>query len=141
MTQIYFYSGSANKLQTVCRLCAKAVQQEMKVMIFAPDQAILEQVDRLLWTFSATSFIPHCSSDVEQQVMSMTPIVLGDRIQSDDCFDILLNLHDQPPPSIDQFERIIEVASVAQEDKLAARERYRFYKNGGYAIQHYELDE
>lgn len=113
----------------------------MKVMIYAPDKALLEQVDELLWTFSATSFIPHCSCDAEQQLMNMTPVVLGDRIQPDDYFDVLLNLHDQTPPSIDQFERIIEVASVTHEDKLAARERYRFYKNGGYAIQHYELDE
>ncbi len=141
MTQIYFYSGCADKLKTVCRLCVKAVQQEMKVMIYVPDKALIEEVDELLWAFSATSFIPHCCRNDDKQMMDMTPVILSDRIQPDDCFDILLNLHHQLPPSVNQFDRLIEVASVIPEDKLAARERYRLYKNSGYEIQHYDLDE
>ncbi|PXW87248.1 DNA polymerase III chi subunit [Nitrosomonas sp. Nm84] len=141
MTQIFFYSGSNDKLKTACRLCAKAVQQKMSVIIYIPDTALIEQLDELLWTFSATSFIPHCVKQSDKQMTDMTPVILSDQIHPDDHFDVLLNLHHQPPPLRDQFDRLIEIAGVAHEDKLAARERYRFYKDAGYEIQHYNLDD
>ncbi len=141
MTQIYFYSGSNDKLKTACRLCAKAVQQEMRVMVYTPDVALIEQLDALLWTFSPTSFVPHCGIHDDEQLIHVTPVILSDRVQTDDHFDVLLNLHHQHPPSFDQFKRLIEIAGVSHEDKLVARERYRFYKDAGYEIQHYHLDD
>lgn len=113
----------------------------MSVMIYTPDTALIEQLDELLWTFSATSFVPHCAKQDDKQMIGMTPVILSDRIDSGDHFDVLLNLHHQLPPLFDQFDRLIEIAGVAHEDKLAARERYRFYKDAGYEIQHYNLDD
>lgn len=141
MTQIYFYSGSNDKLKTTCRLCAKAVQQGMRVMVYTPDAALIEQLDELLWTFSSTSFIPHCRNHDDDALVNVTPVILSDQIQPDVHFDVLLNLHHQHPPLFNQFKRLIEIAGVSHEDKLAARERYRFYKNEGYEIQHYNLDD
>ena len=140
MTQIYFYSGSNDKLQTACRLCSKAVKQNMKVMVYTPDAAVLEQFNELLWTFSPASFIPHCDIQDDPQLINVTPVILSDQIPPDIHYDVLLNLHQQHPPLLNQFKRIIEIAGVSQKDKLASRERYRFYKDTGYAIQHFNLD-
>src|SRR4030065_238554 len=120
---MYFYSGANDKLKTTCRLCAKAVQQGMKVMIYTPDVALLEQLDELLWTFSPTSFIPHCRIHEDDQLINVAPVILSEQIQPDMHFDVLLNLHNQYPPLFNQFKRLIEIAGVSQEDKLAARER------------------
>lgn len=140
MTQIYFYSGSVNKLQTACRLCAKALQQNMKILIYTPDATLLKQLDELLWTFSPTSFIPHCHIHEDSALVSATPAILSDRIPPDMPFDVLLNLHREQPPSFDQFNRLIEIADNSPEDKQVARERYRFYKDAGYPLQHFQLD-
>lgn len=140
MTQIYFYSGSVNKLQTACRLCAKALQQNMKILIYTPDATLLKQLDELLWTFSPTSFIPHCHIREDSALVSATPAILSDRIPPDMQFDVLLNLHREQPPSFDQFNRLIEIADNSPEDKQIARERYRFYKDAGYSLQHFQLD-
>ncbi len=140
MTQIYFYSGSNDKLQTACRLCSKAVKQNMKVMVYTPDAAVLEQFNELLWTFSPASFIPHCDIQDDPQLINVTPVILSDQIPPDIHYDVLLNLHQQHPPLLNQFKRIIEIAGVSHKDKLASRERYRFYKDTGYAIQHFNLD-
>ena len=141
MTQIYFYSGSNDKLKTACRLCAKAVQQNMTVMVYTPDETLIRRLDELLWTFSSTSFVPHCCIHDDEQLIAVTPVILSDQIQADDHFDVLLNLHHQHPPSFNQFKRIIEIAGVSDENKLAARERYRFYKDAGYEIQHFNLED
>jgi DNA polymerase-3 subunit chi len=140
MTQIYFYSGSNDKLQTACRLCAKAVKQNMKIMVYSPDATVLERLNELLWTFSPTSFIPHCTIQDDPQLLNVTLVILSDQIPPDSHYDVLLNLHQQRPPLFNQFNRIIEIAGVSHEDKLAARERYRFYKDAGYEIQHFNLD-
>lgn len=140
MTQIYFYSGSNDKLQTACRLCSRAVKQNMKVMVYTPDATILEQFNELLWTFSPASFLPHCGIQDDPQLINVTPVILSDQIPPDIHYDVLLNLHQQHPPLLYQFNRIIEIAGISQEDKLAARERYRFYKDTGYEIQHFNLD-
>lgn len=141
MTQIYFYSGSNNKLQTACRLCAKAVKQNMKVMVYTPEATVLERFDELLWTFSPTSFIPHCVIQDDPQLIDITPVILSDQIPPDGHYDVLLNLHQHHPQLFDKFQRIIEIAGISHEDKLVARERYRFYKDAGYKIQHFNLDD
>ncbi len=139
MTEVFFYSGSDDKLETACRLCAKALQQDMKVMIYSPDETLIDQLDGLLWTFSAVSFIPHCRLSDDDKVMAMTPVVLSNQIPSNDHFDVLLNLAHQTPPQFDKFGRIIEIADNSEADKLTARERYRFYKDAGFEIQHFKL--
>lgn len=139
MTQIYFYSGVADKLRTACRLSSKAVQQGLKIMIYAPDMALLENLDKLLWTFSPVSFMPHCRAD--DKLVSMTPIVLCQEIERTAHYDVLINLDDQCPPFIDHFERLIEIAGTISEDKQAARQRYRFYQEKGYEIHHHKLED
>ncbi|MBS0586806.1 MAG: DNA polymerase III subunit chi [Proteobacteria bacterium] len=141
MTQIYFYSGSNDKLLTACRLCAKAVQQNLKVLIYAPDAAVLEQLDQLLWTFSPVSFIPHCDIREDNELVSATPVILSNRIPTDKQFDVLLNLHLQQPPDFDQFSRLIEIADTSVKGKQAARTRYRFYKDAHYPIHHFNLND
>lgn len=140
MTQISFYSGAADKLIAACRLCAKAVQQGVRVLVYIPDAALIERFDQLLWTFSATSFVPHCRSDDDADLVQQTPVVLSRQVQIGAAFDVLLNLHHEQPPAFDEFARLIEIAGTANEDKSAARERYRQYKNGGFEIRHYQLD-
>lgn len=138
MTQIYFYSGAADKLQTACRLSAKAVQQGLKVMIYSLDDALLDRLDKLLWTFSPTSFVPH--SRVHGKLADVTPIIMGREITQTTHQQVLLNLDDACPPAFDQYERLIEIAGVTVEDKQAARERYRFYQTQGYEINHHKLE-
>ena len=141
MAQIFFYSGAGDKLITACRLCAKAVQQQMRVLVYALDESLIEQFDELLWTFSSISFIPHCNLRDEPDLVNVTPVILGNRIPADAHFDVLLNLDRQHPPVIGEFKRIIEIADNAPHEKAEARIRYRFYKEAGYEIQHFQLSE
>lgn len=138
MTEIYFYSGAADKLQVVCRLCAKALSQGARVMIYALDTGLFERLDKLLWTFQPTSFLPHCFIDDDEKLVKSTPIILSDRVVQDG-YDVLINLHEQSPPALEQFKRVVEIATLSPEDKLSARKRYRFYQETGYELHHHNL--
>jgi len=141
MAEIYFYSGAKDKLNVVCRLCAKAISQGARIMIFASDQNVLDKMDTLLWTYQQTSFLPHCLINDDEKLVELTPIVLGDRINSEQGYDILINLDIQSLQAIDQFKRVIEIAGVSQQDIQAARDRYRYYKQAGYTLHHHDLSK
>ncbi len=138
MTQIYFYSGAIDKLHTACRLSAKAVQQDLKVMIYSLDDALLDRMDKLLWTFSSTSFVPH--SRMNSDLADVTPIILGREITQAMHCQVLLNLDDECPSAFDHFDRLIEIADVTVDDKKAARARYRHYQAQGLEVNHYKLE-
>jgi len=141
MTEIFFYSGATDKYIVACRLCAKALSQNARVMVYATDMVVLEKIDKLLWTYQQTSFLPHCSINDDEKLVKSTPIILSSRMLPEQNFNILINLDNQYPQSIEQFERVIEIASVSQDDKLAARNRYRSYKQAGYLLHHHDLTE
>jgi DNA polymerase-3 subunit chi len=138
MTQIVFYSGAADKLQTACRLSAKAVQQDLKVMVYSLDVALLDRMDKLLWTFSPTSFVPH--SRMNGELADVTPIILGNEIMQATHCHVLLNLDEECPLAFEQFERLIEIAGVTVEEKQSARARYRNYQAQGLEVNHYKLE-
>ena len=50
MTRIDFYHDVDDRLRFACRLAAKAVEQQLRVLIYAPDAALAKAVDQMLWT-------------------------------------------------------------------------------------------
>ncbi|MBL78627.1 MAG: DNA polymerase III subunit chi [Nitrosomonadaceae bacterium] len=137
MTLIDFYSGSNDKLHTACCLSAKVIRQNFKVTIYIPDTTIATQIDKLLWEFSSTEFIPHCH--VKDNLALETPVTIS---QSEELLphdNVLINLHDRYPPFFSRFLRLIEISETTSEDTKSARRRYRFYKDRGYEIRHHKL--
>lgn len=133
MTQIDFYTHVENKLHTACQLVAKAYERKLKVLIFTPDAATSDAIDKLLWTSTAIGFLPHARADAE--LASETPIII-DHLANDRAHDeVLINLRSEWPPFFSQFQRLIEIVSVDATDRAAARERFRFYRDRGYPIE------
>jgi DNA polymerase-3 subunit chi len=60
VTSIDFYFNAADRLQVACRLAGKAVAKQNRVLIYAPAAALAQKIDRMLWTWPATGFVPHC---------------------------------------------------------------------------------
>ena len=123
MTEIDFYSGG-DKLDIACRLVAKAMRKGLKIMIYTPDVSTIEQLDKLLWTFSSTDFIPHCRAD--DKLADLTPVILAHEATKLPHDDVLLNLDAESPSFFSRFRRLIEITGTTPEDTQAARKRYRF---------------
>ncbi|SFW34147.1 DNA polymerase III subunit chi [Nitrosovibrio sp. Nv17] len=138
MTEIDFYSGGGDRLLVTCRLAAKGIRQGLRLMVYSSDNATLDQIDKLLWTFSPTDFVPHCR--IGSKLAAVTPLILGSHCDDDlPHGDALVNLDGEHPPFFSRFQRLVEIAGAAPEDLQAARKRYRFYKDRGYEIRHHQL--
>jgi DNA polymerase-3 subunit chi len=137
MTRIDFYFNADPKLQIVCQLAAKAVQQGKQVLIYLADDALARNVDQLLWTFQPLGFVPHCMAT--DRLAAETPVVIGRETEGAGHDDILLNLHPESPPAFSRYQRLIEVVGADDDDRRHARERFRFYRDRGYEIVNHDL--
>ena len=138
MTQIDFYTNVSDKLLTACRIAAKGYTLGHKIIAFCPDADTAQQLDRLLWTTPPTGFVPHCSPG--DALAPFTPVIVDHRGEEPVHDQVLLNLRDERPAFFGRFERLIEIVSVDADDRLRARERYKFYRDRGYAIRTHDLN-
>ncbi len=137
MTQISFYSHAPDKLAIARQLAAKAWEQKLNVLIYAPAESVAASIDRLLWTQPALSFIPHCRDS--SPLAGSTPVIIGERADALPSADVLINLGDEPPPVFSRFERLMEIVTEDENDVLRGRQRYRFYKDRGYELVNHDL--
>jgi len=52
---------------------------------------------------------------------------------------LLINLAAKVPPFFSRFERALEVVNQQQSVRDCGRERYRFYHQRGYPLQHHKM--
>lgn len=139
MTQVFFYHGAADKIAAACALLGGAYAKKKPMLVFAPESAIANSLDRMLWTHSALSFVPHCRAD--SPLAAETPILITDTLESIPQDERLMNLSQVIPPGFSRFQSLIEVVGQEEEERSAARERVKFYKDRGYEVRYFDLSE
>jgi DNA polymerase-3 subunit chi len=137
VTEILFYTFADDPLDVARRVAAKAYGQGKQVMIYAPDAAVADSIDRLLWTTPALGFVPHCRDT--DALANETPVLIGSQSEVLRCADVMINLHAQQPPGFARFERLVEIIGQDDAGREQGRSRYRFYQTRGYALQTHDL--
>ncbi len=135
MTSIDFYFNAPDRLQVACRLAGKALKQNQRLLIYAPDAETAARIDKMLWTWPAIGFVPHCA--VHAPLAQETPVLIAAGDETPAGCELLLNLGADCPPHFERFPRLLEVIDEAGRD--AGRSRYRFYKERGYRIANHDL--
>ena len=137
MTSIDFYFNAEDSMQVACRLAAKVLDQNKRMLVHAPEPDLAARLDRMLWTWPAIGFVPHCM--VHDPLAAETPVLIGTGEETPPDCAVLLNLGRQCPPNFERFERLLEVVGAAEDERKAGRERYRFYVDRGYKISNHDL--
>jgi len=136
VTKVDFYTGSEDKLRTACQLSHKAMQSGLRVLLHAPDDSTADKLDKLLWHYPATAFMPHCHS--HQDDAATMPVVIG-RDENFPHSELLISLHSECVNFFSRFERVIEIVGCDDEDAKQGRARFKFYRDRGYEISHTDL--
>jgi len=139
MTKIDFYYHVENKFQTACSLSAKAYARGMKVLAFCADAEASQKFSRMLWTAPALSFIPHFTAD--DKLAPVTPVIVDHAGANPIHDDVLINLRTERPPFFSRFQRLVEIVTLDEEDRELARDRFKFYRDRGYAIENHDLSK
>lgn len=141
MTRVDFYlldnAGESGHDAAVCKLTHKAFRLGHRIYIQASDFSHAQRLDRMLWIFSAGSFIPHGLSS--ENADTDMPVLIGYDEPPAAFEDVLIQISPQVPECFSRFQRVAEVVGGADEDRRLARERFRFYRDRGYALQTHKI--
>lgn len=150
MARIDFHSNVSDKLEYACRLTRKIwsatpVGEPVRHIVMVGEKADLKKLDELLWTFSATDFLPHCFIDDEAAIESpilLTEDFLSPALANLPHADVMIHLGMRMPPDVaallERFPRIVEVVTVNEAERLAGRERYKAYRDLGHELHNFD---
>ena len=139
MTQVDFYFNVEDKLRTACMVSAKAYARGLRVLAYCADPEAGQKFSRMLWTSSATGFVPHCTAD--DRLVAVTPVIIDHDGSNPAHDDVLVNLRAELPSFFSRFKRLVEIVSIDEEDCRQARERFKFYRDRGYEILRHDLSQ
>lgn len=139
MTKITFLHGARDRLQSIATWLAGSSNEFKKILVYIPDGATLDHLDRLLWIHPSTGFTPHCRT--ADKLATQTPIILASELDNPSHDGLLLNLSDSIPPGFSRFQQVVEIVGVAEESIQLGRERYRYYRERGYPLEASEISE
>lgn len=146
MARVDFHSQVGDKLTYTCRLARKIFSlasevEPIKKIVIVGSSADIDQLNHMLWSFSAEEFLPHCL--IDDETAEFTPIVLStayDELQFQNIQhqDVFIHLGQEFLEDIekitDRFARVIEVVSLEEQDVLAGRQRYKQYRSMGVEL-------
>lgn len=133
MTRIDFYFNVANKQQLLAELVQGALSKRRHVTVLANDANNAAEINADLWQQLAGSFMPNVL--VNHDLAALTPVVIhwGENALLQD--DMLINLTATEPIFFSRFTHLVELVGDDEQDKVAARARYKFYRDRGYEIK------
>jgi len=141
MTSVDFYILNSPQQNAVsvfaCKLTEKAFRQGHQVFINTASDTQLQQLDDLLWTFRAGSFVPHAV--YSEGAADQPPVVLGHAAEPADSHDVLVNMATDVPSWFGRFDRVAELVSGDDTQRNGARQRYRFYQDRGYTLKSHHI--
>ena len=146
MKQVDFYLISNRvsdaKYKLASRLANKLQRMQQRCLIVTDDQAATAQLDRIMWSFSDSSFLAHDAigdNVIESRVQigehnSVTPLVLEQK------HEVLINLSSDIPMFNHHFSRIAEIVEADDAAKAAARTRYKSYQGEGFELKMHNIE-
>lgn len=139
MSKVDFYilptDSLSARLDFACKLCEKAWRLGHRVYLHCQDDEQRNALDERLWHFKGEAFVPHDLA--EQHADARVALGLGDT--AGEHRDLLINLGGDVAGFVGQFERVAEIVVEEASIRQLARERFRFYREQGYALQDHRL--
>ena len=133
MTRIDFYFNVNNKQQVLADLVQAAVQKRRQVTICVADENSAAIVSADLWQHKPERFLPNVAAN--HAAATQTPVVIHWQEMALQQDELLINLMPKQPTFFSRFTHLIELVSDDEQDKIAARARFKFYRDRGYEIK------
>ncbi|NIR60814.1 MAG: DNA polymerase III subunit chi [Gammaproteobacteria bacterium] len=142
MTRVDFYllpeAGTEARSLFACRLAEKAYALGHRIYVHVDSPSHAQQVDELLWTFRAGSFVPHARLEPGARHDDV-PVLIGHAEPHAEGSDVLINLAAELPAGFERFARVAELVERAEPARARARERYRRYREEGHDVNTHDL--
>ncbi|PCI62272.1 MAG: DNA polymerase III subunit chi [Methylophilaceae bacterium] len=136
MTRVIFYSNLTDKQVALQTLVQQALAKKHVVTVMVESELQARDYGKALWQSNETNFLPNVLAP--DALANETPVVL-DWQENQLCQDdILINLSQKQLTTFSRFRQLIELVGLDESDKVLARQRYKFYRDRGYEIRHFD---
>jgi DNA polymerase III subunit chi len=126
----YLLTDETTNLESfACRLCQRALAEGLQLFVCCESIESMERFDQLLWTFQASSFIPHAIDDPQAPIclgLTIPDLFLQSTVQPLACLNLSHRAVDTEP-----FDRVFEIVAANDVAKATGRERFKAYKQQG----------
>ena len=145
MKKIDFYLISNQvvdaRFKLASRLSNKLLRLEQRTLVITENQEQCENLSRIMWSFSDTSFVAHeqlneNSVNCNINISSITEV----KIEPETDFDVLINTSNIMPKFNRSFSRIAEIVEFDESAKALARERYKIYQEQGFELDTHTIE-
>lgn len=137
MADISFYILPSQSQQErylfACKLIEKAYRSGCFCYVLTDSAGQSQQLDNLLWTFRAGSFIPHQLYTGDIPVTEQ--VLIGSLPAPAHWQKTVINLSLQCATA----ERVLEILDNSEATKPVGRERYRHYKETGHNLTTHKM--
>jgi DNA polymerase-3 subunit chi len=138
VAKINFYLLKQDNLQArtalACKLAEQLNKQGRSVQVLAESEEMARELDALLWQYPVEGFMPHslATENADTGITLCWPGTAG-------TAGNLLNLTDEIPACHAEVDSIAEFVINDDEAKARSREKWNYYRNLGYDLQHHQL--
>ena len=123
------------KQKLICDLTEKFYSAGKKVVILVKDSKEGDELDRLLWIWKQSSFIPHLYTGLLSYKLP-EPVVVTSQIEDNPGFEILLLAHPISLDNIIKFKQVIDFAEKYDSTLLnLSRDRFKLYRDNNLKVE------
>jgi DNA polymerase-3 subunit chi len=137
MTDITFYVLSSQSQQErllfACKLIEKAYRSGVFSYVLTDSDGQSHQIDTLLWTFRAGSFIPH--QLYTGDIPATEQVLIGSLPVPTHWQKTVINLSSHAADA----ERVLEILDNSEATKALGRKRYREYQQAGHILTTHKI--
>jgi DNA polymerase III subunit chi len=139
MPRVDFYKlpEQKNRESFTYDIATKIRQQKLQLYIYTNSREEANILDDVLWTHKDIGFLPHCLIDAEDA--DNNGITIGWQGMTAKSNEVLINLSENVPEIVKDFDRIVEIALSIDPYRQQARERYKHYQQTDVELHYTEL--
>lgn len=132
------------KYKLASRLSNKLQRLKQRTLIVTDGAEASLLLDKLMWSFSGTSFVAH--EQLNQTQTAQSNIHIADvesvtaQVLNDNDYQVMINLAEHVPPFNHHFSRIAEIIESSDTDKANGRQRYKDYKAEGFELKMHNIE-
>ena len=139
---IFYILNSKDDINhSTCKIIGKFYEAGKKILVSSKDSILIDDLNKLLWTFEQLSFIPHSTG---KDYDPLTPVLLIETGYKNDSiikkdYNIFINLDDKAKTDYHDYEIVVELVSDNEHQKNLSRDKYLYYKNNKINVKHENL--
>lgn len=137
----FYHLTKSSLLESLPFLMEKVVARGLRAVIVHEDRATLEEINRVLWTYSTKAFLPHGIEGDE--FASDQHLWLSTKIENPNQASVLVLTSPVSVHKADEiFERCLDIFEGSNEEDVAkARERWKIHSDQKRDLTYWQQTE